>query len=166
VRSSGANNIAVYRGTGRLTVVAAIDTPTTAAHWLVVESSDIFSYTPTVGTISGYTTSPVGYCRRLFDHLDVYVAWQKDANIGIGAAVVTISLPVAINTALITNTANVSIVGYAEYIVAYTSLRSVQMITSTTVGIGLAASQMIATDFAGSSYLEMRLTGVGVVTAT
>jgi hypothetical protein len=122
--------------------------------------TDWQSYTPTVGTISGYTTSPAGYYRRIGDSIEIYVRWVKDGSAGLGASVVTVSIPTGllIDTTKSGGTTNISMHGYAEFVstIAYTDLRTINYITTSTVAIGLAGSQMIGTDFLAGTRTEMR----------
>lgn len=53
VRSSGGNTIATYRGEGRCVVVANQDTPTTAAHWELVDDYDTYDWDPVFSTGAG-----------------------------------------------------------------------------------------------------------------
>lgn len=122
--------------------------------------TDWVAYTPTISPISGYATSPTGYTRRVGDSLEGYVFWRKDGSAGVGGGDLTISLPAGIS--IDSNKAAASVdytaLGDAYYTAAnFSEARCVSYGSATLLHIqNPGGSQMIGTDIAASSYMEIR----------
>lgn len=96
LRSSGANNIAIFGGDGYCLVIALQDTPTTAAHWGLVSIHASGVYTPSFSletNLDSVTNSLSSYVRN-GKHVTVFGKISCDATTG-GQVQFTMTLPVA-----------------------------------------------------------------------
>lgn len=97
VQSSGGNTIAILPALGIIKIAAAVNTPTTAANWILVEKiSQWVSYTPTVvgfGTVSSLSA----YYKIINDSLMIRVYFISGVSTAV-AANITYPTPFILNT--------------------------------------------------------------------
>jgi hypothetical protein len=124
------------------------------------------TYTPTVNNLSGFSTAPYGYWRRVGDSVECVVAWIKNASAGVSASVVTVSIPPGLtaDTTKISPLGTVQTLGvtsmFGAFVANFEDPYSVTYQSTTTVSISrtTTANNALGNQFLANGTVSMRFT--------